>query len=635
MASDNPSTTLDNSQSPHYLHPSDNPSTTLVSQPLNGDNYSTWRRAMRMTLSTKNKLGFVNGTISKPKSPASSVALWDRCNDMVLSWLLNSISSNIAHSVIYADTAQAVWKDLEERFSQSNAPRIYQIKRLIYTLLQEKSSLTAYFMKLKGYWDELASYNTVPNCTCGMLKTLSEYQQQEHVYQFLMGLNDSYSAIRSQILTMDPLPSISKTYSLILQEEKQRELHVTTTSIPDATALSVIKNETNFENYQDNDHNKTCQHPRCDHCKCLGHVKSKCNKLHGYPQKSTNAAHTSMDVDNSCKSISCSSIYPSSWIIDTSASDHITYSMDSLSNVISCDDAKPVHLPNGMTVPITHKAPVLPLPISDLNTHVPSPIPSPNTFDNSSTTAPTPPNPPVPQRSTRHPHPPSHLRDYQISLPSSSSMVLLPPASSSPALTLALLHCTAAQTTHVVGDSMGWVIPPGGAAAYTTWASTKKFMVGDTLVFNFTTGEHDVAQVSKTAFDACTSTTTIGSVITTGPANLTLVSEGDHYYICTVGRHCNIGQKLSIAVQASSSASPTPSKEGPSPSSTPPSSPAPTSVTPADCAPTPVSPPTAGGPTSHTPTPTAAGPTTPSSSSTVAIASFSLSVLSIFMAFFL
>ncbi|KAF8393197.1 hypothetical protein HHK36_021438 [Tetracentron sinense] len=190
----------------------------------------------------------------------------------------------------------------------------------------------------------------------------------------------------------------------------------------------------------------------------------------------------------------------------------------------------------------------------------------------------------------------------------------------------ALLHCTVAQTTHVVGDSTGWVIPPGGAAAYTTWASTKKFMVGDTLVFNFTTGEHDVAQVSKTAFDACTSTTTIGSVITTGPANLTLDSEGDHYYICTLGRHCNIGQKLSITVEASPSASPTPSKEGPSPS-TPPSSPAPTSGTPADCAPTPVSAPTAGGPV--------VGPTPPSSSSTVAIASFSLTVLSIFMAFLL
>ncbi|KAF8393191.1 hypothetical protein HHK36_021432 [Tetracentron sinense] len=57
----------------------------------------------------------------------------------------------------------------------------------------------------------------------------------------------------------------------------------------------------------------------------------------------------------------------------------------------------------------------------------------------------------------------------------------------------AMLHCTVVQTTHVVGDSMGLVIPPVGVIAYTTWASNYKFMVGDTLVFNFTTGEHDVA----------------------------------------------------------------------------------------------------------------------------------------------
>ncbi|KAF8393195.1 hypothetical protein HHK36_021436 [Tetracentron sinense] len=225
----------------------------------------------------------------------------------------------------------------------------------------------------------------------------------------------------------------------------------------------------------------------------------------------------------------------------------------------------------------------------------------------------------------------------------------------------ALLHSTVAQTTHVVGDSMGWVIPPGGAAAYTTWASTKKFMVGDTLVFNFTTGEHDVAQVSKTAFDACTSTSTIGSVITTGPANLTLVSEGDHYYICTVGRHCNIGQKLSITVQSSPSASPTPSKEGPSPSpSPPPSSPAPTSGTPTACAPTPsvagpATPPSsspATPPSSSQATPRSSSATPPSSSGTphpssvtppppppsssspsVAVAGFSVTFLSIAVAF--
>lgn len=35
--------------------------------------------------------------------------------------------------------------------------------------------------------------------------------------------------------------------------------------------------------------------------------------------------------------------------------------------------------------------------------------------------------------------------------------------------------------THVVGDTLGWVVPPGGFVAYTTWAATKTFAVGDVL----------------------------------------------------------------------------------------------------------------------------------------------------------
>ena len=46
---------------------------------------------------------------------------------------------------------------------------------------------------------------------------------------------------------------------------------------------------------------------------------------------------------------------------------------------------------------------------------------------------------------------------------------------------VALLHCAAAQTVHVVGDGIGWTIPTNGAAAYTNWASGKNFAVGDIL----------------------------------------------------------------------------------------------------------------------------------------------------------
>ncbi|GAV62904.1 LOW QUALITY PROTEIN: UBN2_3 domain-containing protein, partial [Cephalotus follicularis] len=145
------------SSSPYYVHHSDNPGIMLVSQALTGDNYSTWSRSISMALEAKNKLGFINGLVSKPLAD-SSLFPYSRCNSMVLSWILNYISNDIASSVIFM-------KDAREE--------------------------------------------------------INALRQRDRLLQFLMGLNDSYTAIRSQILLMNPLPTVNKAYSLVLQEERQ------------------------------------------------------------------------------------------------------------------------------------------------------------------------------------------------------------------------------------------------------------------------------------------------------------------------------------------------------------------------------------------------------------------------------
>ena len=49
-------------------------------------------------------------------------------------------------------------------------------------------------------------------------------QQVGRVIKFFMGLNDSYSQIRAQILMMDPIPPVVKTFDLVVQEERQRNI---------------------------------------------------------------------------------------------------------------------------------------------------------------------------------------------------------------------------------------------------------------------------------------------------------------------------------------------------------------------------------------------------------------------------
>ncbi|GKV47196.1 hypothetical protein SLEP1_g54116 [Rubroshorea leprosula] len=121
------SSETDSSTSPFYLHHSDSPGIVLVTQPLTGDNYPSWNRAMTMALEAKNKLGFVDGTINEPTSNSTLFTIWSRCNSMVLSWILNALSKDIANSVVFMKTACNVWINLKDRFSQFNAPWIFEI----------------------------------------------------------------------------------------------------------------------------------------------------------------------------------------------------------------------------------------------------------------------------------------------------------------------------------------------------------------------------------------------------------------------------------------------------------------------------------------------------------------------------
>ncbi|CAH1452551.1 unnamed protein product [Lactuca virosa] len=73
----------------------------------------------------------------------------------------------------------------------------------------------------------------------------------------------------------------------------------------------------------------------------------------------------------------------------------------------------------------------------------------------------------------------------------------------------------------------------------------------------------------RAAYGLCTTANPI-SISTTGPARVTLNAPGTHYYICTVGTHCQIGQKLNINVSATSATpSPTATPATPAPVSPP------------------------------------------------------------------
>ena len=105
-----------------------------------------------------------------------------------------------------------------------------------------------------------------------------------------MGLNESYSGARGQILLMNPLPSVRQAYASVVQEEKQRELGAAVT-IPSNTAAMAVRGNYNMSkgrqsnqvhgNQSNNSRNK--EPFQCTYCGDMYHRKATCYKLIGYP----------------------------------------------------------------------------------------------------------------------------------------------------------------------------------------------------------------------------------------------------------------------------------------------------------------------------------------------------------------
>lgn len=204
------------------LGSSDRPSNVLVSCLLNGDNYFAWSCAMRHALRAKNKWGFIDGSIKKPEDSKPLAKRWMACNKMLVAWIFNSMEKDLLAGVAYAKDAKMLWDNLRECFSRGSGTGIYQIKSEIRLLKQGGRPVPVYYSKLKGLWDELESYLEPPTCTCGAAAQRMVQWEKEKIYQFLMGLDPEYGMIRSSILSTEPLPSLRRIYSIVVQDERQR-----------------------------------------------------------------------------------------------------------------------------------------------------------------------------------------------------------------------------------------------------------------------------------------------------------------------------------------------------------------------------------------------------------------------------
>lgn len=284
---------------PYYLHHTDHPGLILVSDRLTtASEFHSWRRSVRMALNVRNKLGFIDGTISRPMVNHRDYGAWSRCNDIVATWLMNSVSKKIGQSLLFISTAEGIWNNLISRFKQDDAPRIFDLEQRLSKMEQGSMDVSTYYTELVTLWEEHKNYIDLPICTCGRCECNAaalweKLQARSRVTKFLMGLNESYDQTRRHILMLKPMPLIEEAFNIVTQDERQRSIRPVTavdnvafqasnssTTGPQSVPAHLLNDQAYVAAYNAG---RAYQKPVCTHCGKVGHTVQKCFKLHGYP----------------------------------------------------------------------------------------------------------------------------------------------------------------------------------------------------------------------------------------------------------------------------------------------------------------------------------------------------------------
>lgn len=230
----------------------------------------------------KNKISFIDGTLPKPDRFDPTFDAWEKCNNQVHTWIMNSVSPNIAHSILHIENAHTTWNKLKHRFAQADSVRIADLQLEVYLLKQDSLSVTDFFTQLTVIWEELENLSPIPQCTCPVKcaydpsKYIEQTKERDFIMRFLTGLNENFAPCKSQILMMDPIPSIDRAFSIVIQYERQN--HLCLEHDEDQAVINAVDGRKSYGRGQGSFSNKMCTY-----CGKSGHTVETCYRKNGYP----------------------------------------------------------------------------------------------------------------------------------------------------------------------------------------------------------------------------------------------------------------------------------------------------------------------------------------------------------------
>ncbi|KAF3783210.1 hypothetical protein EJ110_NYTH32574 [Nymphaea thermarum] len=197
---------INKSEFSHEVKSGGNPFSYGSTIKLDGSNYEIWSRVFMMSVIGHQKEHVIeeNETVEKSGKYVS----WKGDNNIVMSWIMNSVQPQIASTIAYYTSAKQMWDFLKQTYSNDkNVSKILQVEEELLNLQQGDQRLAQYFASLKSISERLKALR--PPCpTC--YKTHGE---QSMVAKFLQGLSSEYAVAKAQMLTGVEIPDLAEAYN--------------------------------------------------------------------------------------------------------------------------------------------------------------------------------------------------------------------------------------------------------------------------------------------------------------------------------------------------------------------------------------------------------------------------------------
>ncbi|XP_026409858.1 uncharacterized protein LOC113304954 [Papaver somniferum] len=317
--------------------PSQEPTSIPYGVKLNDFFFTLWSQIVSMFISSRGKNGHLTGSTKQPTEGESPYDEWCIKDSLVKGWLVGAMDPELMNVFIRLPTAKDVWDAVKHRYYEgADKSILYDLSQKAMPTKQAGRPVATFYSDLTIIWQELDYHKPITFTQADVIKFAKKRLMKSE----------------GEILRSTPLPGPEMVFSIMRREEQRRSTMMNQVVSPQI-AMTLNK----FGNFSQQSSSQNTG-GKCTYCGNGKHTVENFFKKNGYPEwwntrSKTEKGKAKAAICNiGLALIAANSNKDHGWILDSGATNHMTFEASILKDVCP-PDCSTVYNANGVPYPVT------------------------------------------------------------------------------------------------------------------------------------------------------------------------------------------------------------------------------------------------------------------------------------------